>query len=677
MTYNYAMNLKRWFSRIAAILPKSQPDPLLEGTIRAMRVASYREHEKDRTIQVLSDALEDARALQSAQLQNQLERNSELEEAFMMGGAGPWRMPGARRVLEAAKDERNAEVDVMLRESPSFPYIAQGAYGDAELMLQNIDWKREVNLSWLEFTRWGIQQIILIARLRCIKDPMLKRGMNVSAQYVFGRGVQITSPDQATNDLLREWRERNKGVLGHVSLTDLERSKFYDGNLFFCCFTDAANSGDVNIRTIDATEIMDVMTDPDDTSKPWYYKRVWTQGNPDPVTGVVSNVKQEAWYPALNFEPGAGGKGYYDRIQGIDVQWDAPIYHRKCAAPAKWHFGLPEVYCALQWGDMVRRFLADCMTIRNALAQFSMILTTKGGQQALQGAKQQLSTTVGPNASLWDANPPAVAGSIFAAGPGSTLQAFNSKGAGGSPDDVRQYKLMVCMCFGLPESFFADMNTSNLATATSLDRPTELNFMERQEVWVEDLTVLGMYQIRKAKGAVNSRFREAMKAAGKTVEQIGKLRVIESARVKDRGAWVYEAAPAPDDALTIHVIFPAIIEADVPARIEAIVHAMTLGSKMGEVIGIDEREGVKMLYQELGAENIEELVDESYPDDEYDPDRTKEPAPGPLALPGAAPVNPALKNDPAAQVKEARTLILNAFGRLNQAFRLWEAKSVE
>ena len=38
------------------------------------------------------------------------------------------------------------------------------------------------------------------------------------------------------------------------------------------------------------------------------------------------------------------------------------------------------------------------------------------GQQALQGAKQQLSTTVGPSGSIWDQNPTAVNASIFAAG---------------------------------------------------------------------------------------------------------------------------------------------------------------------------------------------------------------------------------------------------------------------
>jgi hypothetical protein len=46
------------------------------------------------------------------------------------------------------------------------------------------------------------------------------------------------------------------------------------------------------------------------------------------------------------------------------------------------------------------------------------------------------------------------------------------------------------MVVGVPETFLADVSTGNLATATTLDRPTELVFMEKQEAWREDLTII-------------------------------------------------------------------------------------------------------------------------------------------------------------------------------------------
>ena len=629
--------------------PKPAPYSIHDASLGIVREAQQRE-----TIRALSNIIEDYDAREQARLRESLERDAELTEMLAMRGTGPWRMPGAAAVQESLKD--SDEADYSLREAGTMPYIAQGAYGDAELMLNNIEWKRETSLSWLEFTRWGIQQIILIARLRCLKDPMLKRGMKVSAQYVFGRGVEITSEDKRAAKVLHDWRQRNMATLGHSALAECHRAKYYDGNIFWCCFTDALNSGDVTMRTIDAVEIMDVVTNPDDTSEPWYYKRDWVQQQF--VDGVRTNVHMQAWYPALNYEP--TGAERLEKIGGIPVNWDEPIYHRKAGdAPGKWHFGLPEVYAALEWGQAVKRFLQDCMTIRNSLAQFSMILQTKGGQQALQGIKTQLSTTVGPNASLWDQNPPTVTGGIFASGPGTTLQAFASKGAGGDPDDVRMYKLMVCMVFGIPESFFADMNTSNLATATSLDRPTQLNFMEQQEVWREDLTTLATYALRKSLRATSGKLREALRD----------LKTMSEAQISD--------APVPDVVVT----FPAIIEADVPARVNAIVQATTFGSKLGQAVGIDERVAVGELYKELGIENAQEVLEEQYPESEYDPDRTKEPAPSPLnpgsiagmpaAVPGAIPGAPPNPQQQAAKTAEA---LRRAVERLGKSIQLWEAK---
>ena len=635
---------------------RPRPDADLAASIRLASNAITRERDKDRTIEMLSTALLSKEAQDIANARRAEEDRDELREAIRMGGAGPWRA------------DLTESGDVQAREN-ALPYVAQGAYGDAELMLNNIEWKRETSLSWLEFTRWGIQQIILISRLRCTKDPMLQRGMNVSAQYVFGRGVEITSQDKTAAEILKEWRERNKTVLGHVGLTELHRAKFYDGNLFFVCFTDHVNTGEVNVRTIDATEMMDVITNPDDTSEPWYYRREWIQQTFDPVSGTRRNVKMTAWYPALNFDPAVKPED----LDGHPVMWDAPVYHRPCGRIGKWHFALPLVYAALGYAQAVKRFLEDCMTIRNSLAQFSMLLTTKGGPQALQGAKTQLSTTVGPSASLWDGNPPTVSGGIFASGPGTTLEAFNTKGAGGNPSEVREYKLMVQMVFGCPESFWANMDTSNLATATSLDRPTELNFMEQQEVWVEDLTVLALYQLRAAMGAASGKLRES--ASGRT------LRICEHKRTLDkRGRFVYEAA-APKDAITVMVNFPSIIEADIPTNVGAIVAAMTLGNKAGEVVGIDEKEGVRLLTSELGIADPEEVLEEMYPatgPDAYDPNRTKEPEPDPGAIDRATglPKTPAPgAKTPAREALQDMTAVRNAFARVSKALRIWESET--
>jgi hypothetical protein len=89
-----------------------------------------------------------------------------------------------------------------------------------------------------------------------------------------------------------------------------------------------------------------------------------------------------------------------------------------------------------------------------------------------------------------------------------------------------------------------------------------------------------------------------------------------------------------------------------PALVTATAMAMTLGNKGGQIIGIDEKQGVLQLFRLLGVEDAEEIVEDMYPEDEYDPDRTKEPE--------AAPILP-------AQPAPAGTIQTNVQGETNTA----------
>ena len=154
----------------------------------------------------------------------------ELREAALMGGSGPWQGPFT--IAEAMNPANASKVKESFAQS-------QGANGLFELELNNWEWRREINFGWLEFSRWGIQQIILLSRLYYIKNPIVRRLVNVCAIYVFGRGVEISSPDSDVNDAIKAFMDRNQKTLGQCALTDLERRKDYDGNLFFAFFYNA------------------------------------------------------------------------------------------------------------------------------------------------------------------------------------------------------------------------------------------------------------------------------------------------------------------------------------------------------------------------------------------------------------------------------------------------------
>jgi hypothetical protein len=411
------------------------------------------------------------------------------------------------------------------------------------------------------------------------------------------------------------------------------------------------------VRTIDATEINDIITDPDDTDKPLFYRRDWTQRDFNQNSGVVQATTKSEWYPSLVYAQEANVKP--KTIGDKPVNWDVPILHRRCGHVAKWHFGCPLVYPAIDWAKAAKKFLEHCATVKAALATIAMKVTTKGGQQAIEGTKQQMQTSVGPTSSLWDQNPNPVAASVFVSGPGTELEAFNTKGGGGNMDEVRPLIRMVCMCIGIPDTFMADTDIGQLATAQSLDRPTELIFLERQEAWREDLVTIATYVLQVSKGAASGKLRASLKGSAEDVKH---LTISEARRQRIGERWVYEAKAkqrAPDK-IQVRATFPAIREGDIKVLVDALVESATFGNKMGQVLGLDEKETVRKLYELNGFENADELAEMQYPDREYDPDRTKEPEPEPTPTPPTTPPNVPAPEPTAQQREKARRLIREA-----------------
>ena len=531
---------------------------------------------------------------------------AEVAESQSIAGAGPWLgSAGGRERIATLREVANVG--------------AQGATGDIELALQNVEWRREVNSSWMEFSRWGIQQIILIARLYYIKNPIIRRLINVDAYYVFGRGVEISSADESLNEAIADFREANQQVLSQVSLAELQKSTNLDGNLFFVFFPDTQDTGDVQLRTIDATEIQDIVTNPEDTSEEWFFRRSWSQRQFDPSSGETHTVGMQAWYPALGYDPAEKP----ETIGTIGVMWGSPVLHRKFGHVGKWLFGCPRIYPALDWARAARRYLEACSTLAQALAQFALMIDAKGGPSALAGIKGQLSTTVGPTTQVFDTNPTANNASIWAGSAGTTLQAFHSRGQALDPKEVAEFANMAAICMDVPPTFLGDLDTANLATATTLDRPTELAFISKQEAWREILTEIVTYAMNVSLRAPGGKLREALVAAHPNrkpseftvraaVRPVKGLRATEAARKRP--------TPANDTDLEITVTFPPILEGDLPALTGALVELMTLNGF--EPTGIDEKTGVKAALDLVASFSgtdidVEEIIEQMYPDAKY------------------------------------------------------------
>lgn len=532
-----------------------------------------------------------AMALRNAEENRQdLQRyESEWVEAQAMGGSGAW-----QPVTESAREAQGVVIKERLAE--------------LELALEDRGWKRMLAWADTEFSRWGIQQIMLICRLYKIKNPIMRRVIKLSSYYVFGRGIEVMCEDDTANQVIQDTLRANEKELGILGLSEKHESLKTDGNLFFALFTDVETGG-LEVRMIDPCEIQEIVTDEDDASRPLFFHRTWSADVFDFATGVRQYQRRDCWYRAFgsydDFKPDDGLK----EINGKPIVKDKSgdwvwVLHVRAGAEPKWHFGCPPVYAIVDWMRAITHFLEDWASIQRALARFAWNIETEGGAPAIAGLKTALATTLASDGQQIETNPPPVSGSAFITGPGNKLTPVKTAGAQTGPEECRRLCLMVCAGSGMPETMvYGDASTGSLATATSLDRPTELMFLHEQEMWRQILQKIYGYAIFRSGAAPKGKLRESAK---------------KKAAAKATGDQM------EDQEITIDVKFPAVLEHDIPQRIGAIVDSMTLGSAQGTVVGVDERTGVGLLLAELGVEDVNAVLEEMYPEADYEPNRQKQ-----------------------------------------------------
>jgi hypothetical protein len=140
---------------------------------------------------------------------------------------------------------------------------------------------------------------------------------------------------------------------------------------------------------------------------------------------------------------------------------------------------------------------------------------------------------------------------------------------------------MCCCAAGLPDTFLGDLSQGSLATATSLDRPTELKFTAIQRRWTHTITKILQYVLQVSATSPKGKLREAR-----------------------------EENPAPQPVKII-VKFPNVIEHSIKDMITAIIDSATLGGRQGVPAGlVDRKTVVDMLLAELGVEDRDEKLDE-------------------------------------------------------------------
>lgn len=460
---------------------------------------------------------------------------------------------------------------------------------ELELALEDVGWLRLTFEGAQDFTRQGLAKIIELSRLMARKNPLINHAVDVTSGYVFGQGVSTQLEDDRLNDVWQDfWQNgKNKKVLtGHRARIENEQELEVTGNLFYPLFTNIS-TGRVRVGSIPVEEIQDIITNPDNSKDPWYYRRVWSEQAIDlRRSGITSSKPREAFYPDMDYYPTARPPTFH----GKDVMWESPVYHVKVGGSSHMKFGVPEVYPALDWARAVKEFLEDVATTHRALARFAWNLTTKGGVKGVAAVKAKLGTGISGSPASAETNPPPTVGSVFTQSEGVNMAPIKTAGMAPGGEEGRGLRLMTAAGTGIPETIlFGDADVGNLATAKTLDRPTELKMRSRQELWT------GIYQ-----DLADYVLLQAVLTASGGLRGVGRL-IVDPQDASRSVVWTQDVTP------TLNVDWPPILEHDVAELVGAIVKAATLDGKPSADL-IDRDAVARMLLAALGEDNIDELL---------------------------------------------------------------------
>jgi hypothetical protein len=475
-----------------------------------------------------------------------------------------------------SKTKRNTELATLREENQALVAnfeLLQEHLAALELQFEDNDWIRLSMETDREFSRDGLRKLITLSRIMWLKNPLINRGVNVKAYYVWAQGINVEATDPAVNDVVQAFLDdpdNRVELTGHQARTQKEVALQVEGNIFFAFFTDAA-SGRVRVRTIPVDEITDIVTNPDDRREVWFYKRQRTESRFNLGTGGYDSSARTTYYPDWRYVGRATSKP--TSIGGAPVEWDVPVYHLKVGGLPDMRFGVPETYQGIDWARAYGSFLEDRATLAKALSKFAWIAKTPGGAKAIAATKAKLATTVGT--AMGERNPPPVTGSTAIMHPEMQMDPVKLAGATIHPDEGRRFLLMVAAAAGLPETFYGDASVGTLATAKSLDRPTELMCKDRQTLWADVWQDI--------------------------------LDVVVEAAIRAR-----KLAPGVDRH--IDVDFPPLLERDVVATVTSIIDAATLKGQTPAGT-MDDRTLVRLLLRALGVDQIDELLELIAPED--------------------------------------------------------------
>lgn len=297
-------------------------------------------------------------------------------------------------------------------------------------------------------------------------NPLARRIVALTTQYVVGAGLRLSSTHAATHAFLEAWWNHRLNQLPmrvYEWCDELTRS----GELFVLLSTDAA--GMSYARAVPACEIESIET-------------------------AANDVQQERVYYQRAAEPGGEPVGWAAYDESADDGVSPVMLHYAINRPVGAVHGESDLAPLLKWLSRYAAWLEDRARLNRYRNSFMFVVKGRWAGEAERMARQQALSAAPP--------PP---GSFLVVDESESWEVINPQlQSADANEDGLALKKMLSAGAGLPLHFLAEPESSTRTTAESAGGPTYRHFEQRQEFFMWLVQDLGRAALRR-RGMVDRR----------------------------------------------------------------------------------------------------------------------------------------------------------------------------
>jgi hypothetical protein len=339
------------------------------------------------------------------------------------------------------------------------------------------------------------------ARMVWIQDPVAGANVDLSCQFIFGRGVpKPKASDEKVQDVIDEaWADTdNKAALTTFSAqTALCTDLVIQSNLFILFFE--GDDGKVKLGILDHDLVEDAVRDSSNRLRVLYYvarrrEYEWDY-TMDRVSLKAAAMQQQQGKPQVVYyqsleatDPATGDLDTDDPTCPPEKLGDGLVYHIALNRGTEQVFGIPAMRRIVRWMAALNDFMAARVDLTQAAAAFIMRRTVKGSPQqvaniaakAISRKSSLAAGTMDEDSSLQMGPRP---GSILNENEAVKTEPFAvSTQAAQASQDAQMIRSQISAATW-PQHYLGDQSNANLATAQALELPVVKRVEAFQELF--------------------------------------------------------------------------------------------------------------------------------------------------------------------------------------------------